>query len=80
MPISVVIHIANEDPILGEMEALPGPGATTILVNNPRKRDGKDLHYLLDNVTSVIWPMERVNFIEIMPSEIEDSVITPWRE
>ncbi|MBN1230520.1 MAG: hypothetical protein JXA19_01505 [Anaerolineales bacterium] len=80
MTISVIIHIANEDPILGELDALPGAGSTTIIVNNPRRRDGKDLHYLQDNVTTVLWPLDRVSFIEILSSEIEDTVITPWRE
>lgn len=77
---TILIHIANEDPILGEVDSFPGPGDTTILVRNPRKRDGKDLHYLLSNVTQVIWPMARINFIEIMPGEDEEPIIGFVRE
>jgi hypothetical protein len=77
---SVLIHIANEDPILGEIEKLPGSGETIILVKNPRRRDGKDIHYLVANVTQVIWPINRVNFIEIMPGEDEEQIIGFVRE
>jgi hypothetical protein len=77
---SILIHIADEEPILGEVENLPGPGDTSIVIRNPRKRDGKDLHYLLANVTQVIWPMSRVTFIEIMPGEDEEPIIGFVRE
>lgn len=77
---SVLIHIANEDPIMGEIESFPGPGDTSLFVRNPRRRDGKDLHYLLANVTQVIWPMNRVTFIEVMPGEDEDQIIGFVRE
>jgi hypothetical protein len=77
---SVLIHIANEDPILCEIENLPGPTDTSILVRNPRRRDGKDLHYLVANVTHVIWPISRVTFIEIMPGEDDEQLIGFVRE
>ena len=80
MPITVIIHIANEDPIVGEIEDLPSVTDTLVFVQNPRRRDGKDIHYLQNEVTSVIWPMERIGFIEVMPSEEDESIITPWRE
>ncbi|MBN2499566.1 MAG: hypothetical protein JXB38_02300 [Anaerolineales bacterium] len=80
MSVTVIIHIANEDPIVGEMEDLPSVTDTLLFVQNPRRRDGKDIHYLQNEVTSVIWPMERIAFIEIMPSEEDESIITPWRE
>ena len=80
MAVTVIIHIANEDPIVGEMEDLPNVNDTLVFVQNPRRRDGKDLHYLQNEVTSVIWPMDRIAFIEVMPSEEDESIITPWRE
>lgn len=77
---SVLIHIANEDPILGEIDNLPGPSDTNMLVRNPRRRDGKDLHYLVANVTQVIWPINRITFIELMPGEDEEQLIGFIRE
>jgi hypothetical protein len=72
---SVVIHVANEDPIMGEISELPDPKDQCVLVKNPRRRDGKDLHYLQANVTEVIWPLSRVAFIEILPSGEEEQII-----
>lgn len=77
---AILIHVANEDPILCEVESLPGPTDTTITVKNPRRRDGKDLHYLVANVTQVIWPLSRVTFIEIMPGEEDEQLIGFVRE
>jgi len=77
---TLLIHILNEDPILGEVPELPAPTDQIILVKNPRRRDGKDLHYLQANVTEVIWPMSRCAFIEIIPGEEEEEIIGFVRE
>ena len=79
MPL-VLIHINNEDPVLGEVDNLPGPTDVLFVVKNPRRRDGKELHYLDANVNTVIWPVHRVNFIEVMPSADEEEIITFIRE
>jgi hypothetical protein len=76
----ILMHLVGEDPVLGEIEELPSPTATSILLRGPRKRDGKDLHYLDTNVTTVIWPMSRVNFIEVLPIGEEEAVIGFVRE
>ncbi|MCS6909284.1 MAG: hypothetical protein NZM11_01760 [Anaerolineales bacterium] len=80
MAFQVLIHIANEDPILAEVEKLPSPTDTCILALNPRQRDNKDLRYLAPNVTQVIWPMSRITFIEIMPTAEEEKIVGFVRE
>jgi len=77
---TILIHIMNEDPILGEVNELPATTDQIITVRNPRRRDGKDLHYLQANVTEVIWPMGRIAFIEIIPGEEEEEIIGFVRE
>jgi hypothetical protein len=77
---TLLIHINNEDPVLGEVDELPKPGDTLLQVKNPRRRDGKDIHYLDANVVSVFWPVVRVLFIEIMPSGEEEEIIGFVRE
>ena len=72
---TVLVHIANEDPVLGEIEQLPGPSDQSILVKNPRRRDGKDLPFLQANVTDVIWPIIRISFIELIPGSDEEQII-----
>jgi hypothetical protein len=65
---------------MGEVAELPAATDQTILVKNPRRRDGKDLHYLQANVTDVIWPLVRIAFIEIIPGEEEERLIGFVRE
>ena len=77
---TVLIHILNEDPVLGEIESLPAATDTIILVNNPRRRDGKDLANIAQNVTQVIWPLDRCTFIEVIPGEDEEQIISFVRE
>lgn len=77
---NVIVHIQNEDPVVGEMDSLPGTTDVTITIKNPRRRDGKDLPYLDPSVTTVVWPMGRVNFIEVMPGKEEEEIITQVRE
>ena len=80
MSLTVLIHVAGEEPIVGEIEELPQPTDNMLVVQNPRKRDGKDLHYIDNQVTTVIWPWTRINFIEVLPSGEEDQIIGFVRE
>ena len=77
---SVILHISNEDPVLGDLDDLPSPSDQMVIVKNPRRRDGKDIPYLDGNVMTVIWPVSRINFIEVLPSEDEEGIITFVRE
>lgn len=80
MAISVIVHIANEEPIVGEIEEMPRPGDNVLVLSNPRKRDGRDVPFLADNVTTVIWPWERISFVEVMPSITDEEIIGFVRE
>jgi len=53
MPYSIILHLAGEEPVVGEVDELPKPIDQVIAVNNPRRIDGKDLHYLAEDVTTV---------------------------
>ena len=75
MAITIQIHILNEEPIVAEVDALPGASDTLVVVTNPRLRDGKDLRYMAPNVTSLIFPLARINFIQILPSGEEERVV-----
>lgn len=80
MPLTVLIHIQNEDPIVGEIEEMPSPTDTSLMVQNPRRHDGKDIHFLNDDVSIVIWPWSRISFLEILPSGAEEEIIGFVRE
>lgn len=80
MPHTVIVHISNEDPILAEIDELPAANDTIVVLHNPRRRDGKDIHYLQADVVSVIWPLNQISFIEILPGEGEEKIIGFVRE
>lgn len=77
---SVILHVAGEPAIIGEVEELPKPTDTLIIVSNPRQKDGKELHYIEHNVLKVIWPISKVNLIEILAGEEEERIIGFVRE
>jgi len=62
------------------VDDLPSPDDTLVMVHNPRRLDGKDIHYLSENVVTVYWPVERLNFIEIMAGKEEEEIIGFVRE
>jgi hypothetical protein len=76
---TIVLHMLNEDPVLGEIDELPEKNDTLVLIRSPRRRDGKDLPYLEPSVTSVIWPTSRISFIEVIPGS-EEEIISFVRE
>jgi hypothetical protein len=80
MAYTVILHVAGESAIAGEIEELPKPTDTILVVSNPRSRDGKDLHYLENNVVKVIWPLAKLNLIEILQGHEEEKIIGFVRE
>jgi len=78
--ISVIVHVANEDPIVCELENLPDLQDSLIFIHNPRRRDGMDIHYLDEDVNSVMFPVHRINFIQILPSADISEIVGFVRE
>ena len=79
MPLALV-HVKSEDPIVAEIDEMPTPTDTLIILRNPRRRDGKDIPYLDNQVTLVIFPYERINYVEILPGAEEEEIISFVRE
>ncbi len=46
MSYTVILHLSGDVPVVGEIDELPKPSDTLMILSNPRQRDGKDLHYL----------------------------------
>ncbi len=79
MPYTLILHLNNQSPVVGEVEELPKPTDNLIILSNPRTREGKDLHYLEPNVIRVIWPISAVSLIEIIETA-EEEIISFVRE
>ncbi len=80
MAVEVVIHVLNEDPILAEVEALPDPKDQALIITNPRRRDGRPLHYVTEGATAFIFPWTRISFVEVMEAEEAKEVVEFFRE
>lgn len=80
MAYSIILHLSGEPSVVGEIDELPEKTDTLITINNPRLRDGKDVHYIEPNVTKVIWPIAKVALIEILESAEEETLIGFVRE
>jgi len=79
MPFSMIVHIFDEDPVIGEVEVLPANDDFMVKLSNPRRLDGKELHYVNPGVAEVFFPIHRISFIELIPTE-DDEIIGFVRE
>jgi hypothetical protein len=75
-----MIHVLNEDAVVGEVEKLPEATDQVIIVSNVRRRDGRDVSYVLPEVNTVVFPWARVHCVEIMPSDAEEEIVSFIRE
>ncbi len=80
MPYTLLLHIANEDPVVVEVDEMPNVTDQWIKGSNPRRKDNKDVHYILAEVTTVLFPTWRINFIEVMPGDDQEEIITTVRD
>lgn len=77
---TILIHVMNEDAIVGEIDELPDQNAPFLKVSSPRLRDGRDVSYFLPDTNIVLIPWTRIHSIEIMPTEGEEKLVTFVRE
>ncbi len=80
MPMTVLLHLLNEDPIVAEIDQIPDPSDQYLVCQNPRRRDGRDVSYVLPEVKSLLIPWHRVHCVEILPGEEEEKIVTFVRE
>jgi len=73
MAITVIVHVMNAEPFVGEIDELPASTANFVICTNPRGRNGKPVKYIEPEATRVLFPWHRISFVETLPSE-EDHV------
>jgi hypothetical protein len=71
MAIPAVIHVIGEDAILADLDELPNPTHSYIVLRNMRTKNNKQLSYLTDGATTFLYAWSRITFIELM-TEVED--------
>lgn len=80
MPYTVLLHILNEDAVIGEVEELPDPQDNFLRLQSPRLRDGREVTYLLAETNVVLFPWSRIMSVEILPTDTEEQIVTFIRE
>lgn len=75
MAYTVLLHIANMEAILAEIDDLPDPSSNFILCTNPRAKDGKPINYIDPEANKFIFPLQQLTFIEIYPSDEDGTEI-----
>lgn len=66
--ISLLLHVSNSEPIKVDVDEMPNPQDVAIIGKNPRERSDKELTWLDEGVTTVLFPWWRINFIQVLPS------------
>lgn len=71
--ITLILHIENSDPIKVDVDEMPKPTDAIIVGKNPRERTDKEVYWLDDGVTTVLFPWHRINYIQVLPDPTEES-------
>ena len=71
--ITLLVHINNAEPVKVDVDDLPKATDNAIVGKNPRERGDREVDWQEDGVTTVILPWWHINFVEVLPSESEDT-------
>lgn len=63
---SVIVHIVGEEPIEGQIEELPQPHATFLMLKHPQKKGGRDLGWLHYHTTMLLISFAQISSVEII--------------
>lgn len=80
MTVTLLVHVKNENPVVGEADDIPSKEDNLLIIKNPRLRDGKNVPYVAENVVTIMWPLDRINFIEILSGDEDEEIIGFVRE
>ena len=76
--IKVIVYVENEEPFTADMDAVPPPHSTHILVRNPQTREGRSVGWISRGARAILFPMSRIMFIEVIRDD-EGNVEYPWK-
>jgi hypothetical protein len=67
---NAVIHLHNEQPLLGDLLDMPSPADVAVRLTNLRSLDGKRPIFVDDMKSIFIFAYHRISFIEIPASSV----------
>lgn len=69
---SILVHVANAEPVKLDVDELPKLTDTFIMGKNPRERNDKELTWIDEGVSIVIFPWWRINYIQVLPTREDE--------
>jgi hypothetical protein len=73
---SILVHLSGSEPVKIDVDELPQPTDTIVMGRNPRDRSDREVSFIDEGVTTVIFPWWRINYIQVLPSP-EDELEFP---
>ena len=67
---NVVVHLANEQPLLADLYGIPNPTDVGLLCTNLRMMDGKRPVFIDSIKSTFFFPYHIMRFLELPPEEI----------
>jgi hypothetical protein len=67
---NVVVHLANEQPLLADLYGIPNPTDVGLLCTNLRMMDGKRPVFVDSITSSFFFPYHIMRFLEMPPEEV----------
>ncbi|RIK37163.1 MAG: hypothetical protein DCC58_18320 [Chloroflexi bacterium] len=81
MAIKAMIHILNEETVVGDLDSMPDPTHAYIIVRNLRRRDNKPLPMIDSAATSFAFPWTRISFVEFFEeATTRENIVGFFRE
>ena len=71
--ITLFLHSDNSELVKVDDDVMPKPTDSVIVGNNPRERTDKEVYWLDEGVTTVLFPWHRINYIQVLPDPTEES-------
>lgn len=76
----IMLHLTNDELILGEIDQLPNPSDQFMIIHDPRQPDGSTLAYLQEGVTAILIPWHQTKVVQVLPKTGIEEVIGFVRE
>lgn len=71
--ITLLVHIQNSEAVKIDVDEMPSLTDQAVIGKNPRERTDKEVIWLEEGVTTVLFPWWRITFIEVLPSPADES-------
>jgi hypothetical protein len=78
--VTLLVHINNAEPVKVDVDEMPRTTDNAIIGKNPRDKTDREINWIEDGVTTIIFPWWRVSFVEVLPtSEEAEEFPLPFR-